>query len=244
MVFLYLSTLLNYIHLNSWSALSQWCILHRKKANHIVETWEKYFNNSPNERRIPFLYLANDILQNSRRKGSEFVNEFWKVLAGAMKSVYANGNSHGKHEVIRLVSLTSFSSSEACFFFFFIMFKKIGWNSMNFSMSFFKGCIIFLHSIFFKYYSYLPCMLEAKLLIFINGCIFCCFYTWLFMIQFMISTLLNGLNPGWLTIPTNRMIGYWSKCGSDLIQVIELENGVLMILPLELLILSLVIFEQ
>ncbi|XP_039136402.1 regulation of nuclear pre-mRNA domain-containing protein 1B-like isoform X2 [Dioscorea cayenensis subsp. rotundata] len=87
------------------SALSQWCILHRKKANHIVETWEKYFNNSPNERRIPFLYLANDILQNSRRKGSEFVNEFWKVLAGAMKSVYANGNSHGKHEVIRLVTI-------------------------------------------------------------------------------------------------------------------------------------------
>lgn len=89
----------------SIETLSQWCILHRKKANHIVETWEKYFNNSPNERRIPFLYLANDILQNSRRKGSEFVNEFWKVLAGAMKSVYANGNSHGKHEVIRLVTI-------------------------------------------------------------------------------------------------------------------------------------------
>lgn len=92
------------ISLNIWSALSRWCISHRKKAKPIVETWEKFFNSSQREQRISFLYLANDILQNSRRKGSEFVNEFWKVLPAALKQVYENGDDHGKKVATRLVS--------------------------------------------------------------------------------------------------------------------------------------------
>ena len=158
-------------NLNSWPALSQWCILHRKKANHIVETWEKYFNNSPNERRIPFLYLANDILQNSRRKGSEFVNEFWKVLARAMKSVYANGNSHGKHEVIRLVSLTSFFTSEACFLCYYVW-KNLAESAWIFQCHFSEDASYF----FIAFSSNITHIYHACWrLIFINGCIFCWF---------------------------------------------------------------------
>ncbi|KAF4359978.1 hypothetical protein F8388_004485 [Cannabis sativa] len=77
------------------------------KAKPIVETWDKFFNSSQREQRISFLYLANDILQNSRRKGSEFVNEFWKVLPGALKLVYENGDEHGKKVATRLVELVS-----------------------------------------------------------------------------------------------------------------------------------------
>nr|CAD1817387.1 unnamed protein product [Ananas comosus var. bracteatus] len=62
----------------SIESLSHWCISHRKKAKPVVETWEKQFNSSSKEQKVSFLYLANDILQNSKRKGSEFVNEFWK----------------------------------------------------------------------------------------------------------------------------------------------------------------------
>lgn len=90
---------------NSWPALSHWCIYHRKKAKQVVETWEKLFNSSQREQRVPFLYLANDILQNSRRKGSEFVHEFWKVLPGALKVVSENGDDYGKNVATRLVSL-------------------------------------------------------------------------------------------------------------------------------------------
>jgi regulator of Ty1 transposition protein 103 len=35
---------------------------------------------APTERKVTLLYLANDILQNSRKKGPEFVNEFWTAL--------------------------------------------------------------------------------------------------------------------------------------------------------------------
>ncbi|KAI3437035.1 hypothetical protein J3R85_005765 [Psidium guajava] len=89
----------------SIESLSQWCVSHRKKAKQIVETWDKLFNSSQKEKCVSFLYLANDILQNSRRKGSEFVNEFWKVLPAALKHVYGNGDEHGKKVVTRLVDI-------------------------------------------------------------------------------------------------------------------------------------------
>ncbi|XP_041024793.1 regulation of nuclear pre-mRNA domain-containing protein 2-like isoform X2 [Juglans microcarpa x Juglans regia] len=89
----------------SIESLSHWCISHRKKAKQIVETWDKLFNSSQREQRVSFLYLANDILQNSRRKGSEFVSEFWKVLPAALCHVYKNGDEHGKKAVTRLVDI-------------------------------------------------------------------------------------------------------------------------------------------
>ncbi|KAK9170617.1 hypothetical protein Syun_002757 [Stephania yunnanensis] len=88
----------------SIETLSHWCIFHRKKAKQVVETWDQLFNNAQKEQRISFLYLANDILQNSRRKGSEFVNEFWKVLPACLKNVFENSDD-GKKAVSRLVNI-------------------------------------------------------------------------------------------------------------------------------------------
>ncbi|XP_047948308.1 regulation of nuclear pre-mRNA domain-containing protein 1B-like isoform X2 [Salvia hispanica] len=89
----------------SIESLSRWCISHRKKAKQVVETWEKLFKAAPNEQRVSFLYLSNDILQNSRRKGSEFVNEFWKVLPTALKIVYESSNENCRKVAFRLVDI-------------------------------------------------------------------------------------------------------------------------------------------
>ncbi|XP_068341060.1 uncharacterized protein [Pyrus communis] len=86
-------------------SLSRWCISHRKKARQIVEMWDKCFNSAQKDQRVACLYLANDILQNSRRKGSEFVNEFWKFLPAALKHVYENGDQQGKKAATRLVDI-------------------------------------------------------------------------------------------------------------------------------------------
>ncbi|KAK7316051.1 hypothetical protein VNO77_34712 [Canavalia gladiata] len=88
----------------SIESLSCFCVSHRKSAKEIVETWDKLFSSSQKEKRISFLYLANDILQNSRRKGSEFVNEFWKVLPATLRHVYES-DEHGKKVVTRLVDI-------------------------------------------------------------------------------------------------------------------------------------------
>ena len=49
------------------------------------------------------MYLANDILQNSKRKGFEFIAEFWKVLPAVLKDVYENGEDYGKSVFFHLV---------------------------------------------------------------------------------------------------------------------------------------------
>lgn len=89
----------------SIETLSHWCIFHRNKALQVVETWDKQFRELPVPQRVPFLYLANDILQNSRRRGTEFVNEFWKILPGALKDVIVKGDDRGRNIVLRLVDI-------------------------------------------------------------------------------------------------------------------------------------------
>lgn len=73
------------------------------KAKQVVETWDRQFYCAPREQRLAFLYLANDILQNSRRKGAEFVAEFWKVLPDSLRDVIENGDEFGRNAAMRLV---------------------------------------------------------------------------------------------------------------------------------------------
>ncbi|CAI9777243.1 unnamed protein product [Fraxinus pennsylvanica] len=74
-------------------------------AKQVVETWDRQFHCSPYEQRLAFLYLANDIIQNSRRKGAEFVTEFWKVLSDALREVIKHGDEFGKNAAFRLISI-------------------------------------------------------------------------------------------------------------------------------------------
>ncbi|CAK9197995.1 unnamed protein product [Sphagnum jensenii] len=89
----------------SIETLSHWCIFHRKKAKEVVETWGRKFREAPREQRVPFLYLANDILQNSRRKGLEFVNEFWTVLPPLLRTVVETGDEAVRNAAFRLVDI-------------------------------------------------------------------------------------------------------------------------------------------
>ncbi|KAL5581415.1 hypothetical protein UlMin_013857 [Ulmus minor] len=89
----------------SIETLSHWCIFHMNKARQVVETWDRQFHCAPRDQRLAFLYLANDILQNSRKKGAEFVGEFWKVLPDALRDVIENGDEFGRNAAMRLISI-------------------------------------------------------------------------------------------------------------------------------------------
>ncbi|XP_075492097.1 uncharacterized protein LOC142530181 [Primulina tabacum] len=89
----------------SIESLSQWCISHRKRAKQVVEIWDGLFKSAQKEQLVSFLYLANDILQNSRRKGSEFVSEYWKVLPSALKVVHETGDENCRKVASRLVDI-------------------------------------------------------------------------------------------------------------------------------------------
>ena len=69
---------------------------HRKRVSTSVEIWERELYNgmwnnlrhnntnfsaaAPIQRKLIFLYLANDIIQTSRKKGVEFIKGFGPVL--------------------------------------------------------------------------------------------------------------------------------------------------------------------
>lgn len=79
-----------------------------------METWDRQFHCAPKGQWVSFLYLANDILQNSRRKGLEFVNEFWKVLPDALNNVMENGDEFGRSAAVRLVRISISVLSKTC----------------------------------------------------------------------------------------------------------------------------------
>ena len=84
--------------------MAQWAIHYRKHAKTITAVWYKELQKgekprlarllaivsiSPilvaadSNRKLTLLYLANDIIQNGRKKGSEFKAEFTRILPRA-----------------------------------------------------------------------------------------------------------------------------------------------------------------
>nr|KAF6330917.1 regulation of nuclear pre-mRNA domain containing 1B [Myotis myotis] len=74
----------------SVQTLSLWLIHHRKHAGPIVSVWHRELRKAKSNRKLTFLYLANDVIQNSKRKGPEFTREFESVLVDAFSHVARN----------------------------------------------------------------------------------------------------------------------------------------------------------
>uniref|UniRef100_A0A8C0WCJ6 CID domain-containing protein n=1 Tax=Castor canadensis TaxID=51338 RepID=A0A8C0WCJ6_CASCN len=79
----------------SVQTLSLRLIHHREHPRPIVTVWERelwallnyFFLDSKPNRKLTFLYLANDVIQNSKRKGPEFTKDFAPVIVEAFKHV-------------------------------------------------------------------------------------------------------------------------------------------------------------
>eukprot|EP00884_Botryococcus_braunii_P003115 jgi/Botrbrau1/12804/Bobra.117_1s0020.1 len=90
----------------SIETVSQWCQFHRKEAKQIVTTWEAEFSKQgPMVRKLALLYVANDILQNSRKKGPEFVAPFYHPIIRAIKHMLKHGDEKTKGSVLRLLNV-------------------------------------------------------------------------------------------------------------------------------------------
>lgn len=75
----------------SIQTLSLWLIHHRKHHSIIVRTWLKELQKAPTSKKLTFMYLANDVIQNSKKKGPEFGKEFENVLLKAFKVIAQSG---------------------------------------------------------------------------------------------------------------------------------------------------------
>ncbi|KAI8126290.1 Regulation of nuclear pre-mRNA domain-containing protein 1A [Lucilia cuprina] len=62
----------------SIQTLSLWLIHHRKHHASIVKTWLRELQNVPEAKKLTFMYLANDVIQNSKKKGPE--SSLWQGI--------------------------------------------------------------------------------------------------------------------------------------------------------------------
>ncbi|KAG8188204.1 hypothetical protein JTE90_021225 [Oedothorax gibbosus] len=74
----------------SIQTLSLWLVHHRKHHRAIVHIWLKELNKAKDARKLTFMYLANDVIQISKKKGPEFSKEFSSVLGKAFAHVCEN----------------------------------------------------------------------------------------------------------------------------------------------------------
>lgn len=90
----------------SVQTLSLWLIHHRKHAKLIINLWLKELKKeTANSRKLTFIYLANDILQNSRKKGPEYSNEFGTVLQEAFNDVALKADDKMKISLGRILNI-------------------------------------------------------------------------------------------------------------------------------------------
>lgn len=69
----------------SIQTLSLWLIHHRKHYATIVKIWFRELLKAKDSKKLTHMYLANDVIQNSRKKGPEYGEEFASVLIKAFE---------------------------------------------------------------------------------------------------------------------------------------------------------------
>lgn len=90
----------------SVQTLSLWLIHHRRHSLIIVKSWLKELTLSGNcDRKLTFIYLANDILQNSRKKGPEFMKDFLIHLADAIENTAKYADTKMRFTLERILNI-------------------------------------------------------------------------------------------------------------------------------------------
>ncbi|XP_071957617.1 regulation of nuclear pre-mRNA domain-containing protein 1B-like [Antedon mediterranea] len=89
----------------SIQTLSLWLIHHRKHAKSIVNVWHAELQKTKISRKLLFVYLANDIVQNSKKKGQEFTKEFQNVMESAFMHVVSVTDEKTKKSMERVCTI-------------------------------------------------------------------------------------------------------------------------------------------
>ncbi|KAL1021068.1 hypothetical protein UPYG_G00008310 [Umbra pygmaea] len=89
----------------SVQTLSLWIIHHRKHSSLIVKVWHRELKKAKSSRKLTFLYLANDVIQNSKKKGPEFAKDFETVLVDACSHVAREADDGCRKPMDRLLTI-------------------------------------------------------------------------------------------------------------------------------------------
>jgi CID domain len=87
--------------------LSAWCLFHWRSAKEVATTWAQCLSQAPDKQKLAFVYLANDVVQNSRKRGPHYVDAFAPLLPGALRHVlkHSGGGADTLRQLHRMVAV-------------------------------------------------------------------------------------------------------------------------------------------
>lgn len=90
----------------SIQGVSLWLLHHRKHYHAYVKLWYKELGKINQEQKLPMMYLANDLVQNSRKKYPEIAKEFGTVMKLVFTHLVAlNLDAKTQNSINRLVNI-------------------------------------------------------------------------------------------------------------------------------------------
>ncbi|XP_077982915.1 regulation of nuclear pre-mRNA domain-containing protein 1B-like [Glandiceps talaboti] len=89
----------------SIQTMSLWLIHHRKRSDPIVKVWYRELQKVKPAKKLTFMYLCNDVIQNSKRKGPEFSSSFGHYLEHAFKHVGSSADDATKKSLDRILNI-------------------------------------------------------------------------------------------------------------------------------------------
>ncbi|KAK7898857.1 hypothetical protein WMY93_019710 [Mugilogobius chulae] len=92
--------------MDSIQGLSTWCIENKKYHSVIVRHWLKHVRKASPSHRLNLLYLANDVIQNCKRKNAiVYRTAFSEVLVDAFSLINSDGDAKVIKSVERILSI-------------------------------------------------------------------------------------------------------------------------------------------
>ena len=86
--------------------LSAWCVFHSRSAKQVASTWASALSAAPDAQKLAFIFLANDVVQNSRKRGPAYTDAFAPLLPGALRHVIKHApGQETLHQLRRLVTV-------------------------------------------------------------------------------------------------------------------------------------------
>jgi len=86
-------------------SLSQFCVHFRQHSKIVVKVWYKNLKTQVPARKLTSMYLANDVVQNSKKKGPEFGKEFGLVMRKAFD--HLSGIEFDEKTIMSIVRLVA-----------------------------------------------------------------------------------------------------------------------------------------
>uniref|UniRef100_A0A914W2J4 CID domain-containing protein n=1 Tax=Plectus sambesii TaxID=2011161 RepID=A0A914W2J4_9BILA len=92
--------------MQSIQTLSLWLLHHRKHSQRIAQVWQKeVLRETKPGRMLSLIYLANDVIQNSRKKWPLFQEHFYHVLEKALAHVAKHADDNTLNSVKRVITV-------------------------------------------------------------------------------------------------------------------------------------------